>query len=188
MTEDQKRPTLEVPFWGCAFLGKWRSSSESIVPTVLTTGFVQSLEFLKKSWNVSSYFPDLEKVWKRWSLEKMIKKSWVFFFPNLQQVLYKGIFFGFFFSNLIQPLPYVCSVPRKKLCSCVLRPLLITCLITLNLEEEIIVLEKVLEKVLHFQSKNLCEPSYQLFVWHLFFVGFFFPQPISPSCSQRWWV
>ena len=42
------------------------------------------------------------------------KKSWVFFFPNLQQVLYKGIFFVFFVSNLIQPLPYVCSVPRKK--------------------------------------------------------------------------
>ena len=174
MTEDQKRPTVGVPFCGCAFLGKWRSSSESIVPTVLTTGFVQSLEFLKKSWNLSSYFPDLEKVWKRWSLEKMIK-SLVFFFSKSTTSAFLGIFFRFFFSNLIQPLPYVCSVPRKKLCSCVLRPLLITCLITLNLEEEIIVLEKVLEKVLHFQSKNLCEPSYQLFAWHLFFVDFFSP-------------
>ena len=48
MTEDQKRPTLGVPFCGCVFLGKWRSSSESTVPTVLTTGLVQSLEFLKK--------------------------------------------------------------------------------------------------------------------------------------------
>ena len=138
---------------------------------------------LKKSWNLSSYFPDLEKVWKRLSLEKMIK-SLEFFFFQIYNKCFIREFFSVFFSNLIQPLPYACSVPRKKLCSCVLRPLLITCLITLNLEEEII----VLEKALHFQSKNLCEPSYQLFAWHLFFVGFFFSQPISPSCSQRWWV
>ena len=29
------------------------------------TGSVQSLEFLKKSWNLQSNFPDLDKVWKR---------------------------------------------------------------------------------------------------------------------------
>ena len=28
------------------------------------TGFVQSLEFLKKSRNLRTTFPDLEKVWK----------------------------------------------------------------------------------------------------------------------------
>ena len=142
MTEDQNRPTLGVPFCGCVFLGKWRSSSESTVPTVLTTGFVQSLEFLKKSWNLSNYFPDLEKLWKRWSLEKVIK-SLEFFFQ-----IYDKCFISEFF--LIHPLPYVCSAPRKKLCSCVLRSLLITCLIALSLEKEIIVLEKVLEKVLKF--------------------------------------
>ena len=74
------------------------------------------------------------------------KKSWVFF-SNLRQVLYKWIFSFLFFFNLIQPLPHVCRAPRKKLCSYVLRSLLITCLITLSLEKEIIVLEKVLEKV-----------------------------------------
>ena len=142
---------------------------------------------LKKVLKFVQLFSRPGKSLKEMKSGKNDKKSWVFFFPNLQQVLYKGIFFVFFVSNLIQPLPYVCSVPRKKLCSCVLRPLLITCLITLNLEEEIIVLEKVLEKVLHFQSKNLCEPSYQLFAWHPFFVGFF-SHPISPSCSQKWWV
>ena len=54
-------------------------------------GFVQSLEFLKKSWNLSSNFLDLEKVWKmRWSLRKLS-----FFFSKLQQMLYKWIFFTF---------------------------------------------------------------------------------------------
>ena len=116
------------------------------------------------------------------------KKSWEFF-SNLQQVLFKWFFFRFFFfSNLIQPLPYVCSVPRRKLCSCVLKSLLNTCLITLSLEKDIIVSKKVLEKVLHFESKNLCEPCYQLFAWHLFSVVFFFSQPFSPSCLRRWWV
>ena len=28
------------------------------------TGFVQSLEFLKKSGNLQTTFPDMEKVWK----------------------------------------------------------------------------------------------------------------------------
>ena len=74
---------------------------------------------------------------------KSDKKSWVFFFQ-----IYDKCFISEFF--LIQPLPYVCSAPRKKLCSCVLRSLLITCLIALSLEKEIIVLEKVLEKVLKF--------------------------------------
>ena len=54
-------------------------------------GFIQSLEFLKKSWNLSSNFLDLEKVWKmRWSLRKLS-----FFFSKLQQMLYKWIFFTF---------------------------------------------------------------------------------------------
>ena len=171
MTEDQKRPTLEVPFCGCVFLGKWRSSSESTVPTVLTAEFVQSLEFLKKSWNLSNYFPDLEKVWKRWSLEKM-RKSHEFFFSNLQQVLYKWIFSFLFFFNHIQPLPHVCRAPRKKLCSYVLRSLLITCLITLSLEKEIVVLEKVLEEV---------HPALRV---TSFFICFFFFSIVPHACKD----
>ena len=153
-TLGRSRSGLRAPFCGCVFLGKWRSSSESTVPSVLTSGFVQSLEFLKKSWSLCSYFPDLEKVWKRWNLEKMIKslEFFSFFFSNLQQVLYKWIFF----KNLIQPLPYVCSVPRKKLCSCVLRSLLNTCLITLFVEEEIIVLKKVLEEGNFILNPKIC--------------------------------
>ena len=97
MTEDQKRPTLGIPFCGCVFLGKWRSSSQSTVPTVHTTGFMQSLEFLKKSWNLSSYFPDLEKVWKRWSLEKVIKSLEFFFFKSTTNASWVNFFFVFFF-------------------------------------------------------------------------------------------
>ena len=37
---------------------------------ILYAGFVQSLEFLKKSGNLRTTFPDLEKVCKRQSLEK----------------------------------------------------------------------------------------------------------------------
>ena len=78
-------------------------------------GFIQSLEFLKKSWNLSSNFLDLEKVWKmRWSLRKLR-----FFFQS-----YNKCFISEFFSllsNLIQSRPYVCSTPWKKLCSCIIK-------------------------------------------------------------------
>ena len=47
---------------------------------ICLTVFPQCLEFLEKSWNLPSNFPDLEKVWKTeiksW---KNGKKSWVFF-------------------------------------------------------------------------------------------------------------
>ena len=54
------------------------------------SGFVQSLEFWKNSWNVPSNFPDLEKVLG-------------FFFWRLQQVLYKWNFFCFVKSYSILP-------------------------------------------------------------------------------------
>ena len=41
---------------------------------VICSGFVHSLEFLRKHWNLPSNFPNLEKVWKwRRSLEKWWK-------------------------------------------------------------------------------------------------------------------
>ena len=43
-------------------------------------GFVQSLEFLKKSWNLSSNFSDLEKVWKMELKSGKMVKSLDFFF------------------------------------------------------------------------------------------------------------
>ena len=47
---------------------------------------------------------------------------------------------------------------EKMLCSCILKSILITYLITLSLEKEIVVLEKSLEKILSYRSKNLYEP------------------------------
>ena len=57
--------------------------------------FIQSLEFLKKSSDLPSSFPDLEKVWK--------------IFLKLQQVLYKFFFFFPFCLSLIQSCLYVCT-------------------------------------------------------------------------------
>ena len=41
-----------------------RDSKQLLRETNKPTGFVQSLEFLKKSGNLRTTFPDLEKVWK----------------------------------------------------------------------------------------------------------------------------
>ena len=173
MTEDQKRPTLEVPFCGCVFLGKRRSSSESTVPIVLTAGFVQSVEFLKKSWNLSNYFPDLEKVWKRWSLEKM-RKSHEFFFSNLQQVLYKWIFsFLFFFQSYSTSSSCLQSTTKKAL---FLRFKVSIDHLFDNLESG--------ERNYCFgksSGKSSSSSSRDIF----FYLFFFFN---SPSCLQRWLV
>ena len=152
MTGDQKRPTLGVPFCGCVFLGKWRSSSESTVPTVLTTGFVQSLEFLKK--------------------------SWVFFF-----------FLVFFFLIIIKTFRMFAALRTTKKALFLRFKVSVDHLFD-NREswERSDCLEEVLEKVLNFGSKNLCEPCYQLFAWHFFSLVFFLNHYFSPSCLQRWWV
>jgi len=68
---------------------------------MVSPGFVQSREFLKKSWNFPSNFSDPEKVWKtEIKSGKMVKSRE--FFSKLQQVLYKWIFcrFGQILSNL----------------------------------------------------------------------------------------
>ena len=66
------------------------------------SGFVQSLEFLKNSWNVPSNFPDLEKVWKTkmksWKNGK--RSSVFFFFESYNMCFISEIFFDW--SNLIQ--------------------------------------------------------------------------------------
>ena len=78
------------------------------------TGFVQSLEFLKKSGNLQTTFPDLEKVWKlkvkswkmAWSLEffsrssRCLKASWNlcnvadFNWPNSKTLIINGCTVG----------------------------------------------------------------------------------------------
>ena len=95
-----------------------------------------------------------------WILEKVskiarksgqnFKRSWIFFFYIYKKCL-KWIFF-LFWSILIQSHPYVGSEPHKKtLFLRFLRCLLITYVITLSLEKEIIIVfEKSLEKSLEF--------------------------------------
>lgn len=74
------------------------------------TWFVQRLEFLKKS--LPSNISDLEKGDE---VGKSGKKSWVFIFAKLQEVLYKWIFFSFW-SALIQYRPYVWLVMFCYVC------------------------------------------------------------------------
>ena len=63
----------------------------------------QSVEFLKKSWNLLSNFPDLEKVWKMEIVEIKYGKM---VFSKLRRVLYN---FFWFWSNLNRSRPYVCK-------------------------------------------------------------------------------
>ena len=70
------------------------------------------LEFVKKSWNLPSNFPDLEGIWNiEVKSGKNGKKSCVFF-PKLLQVLYKwNVFcFGQILFNLVRTF----AVHRKK--------------------------------------------------------------------------
>ena len=83
------------------------------------SGFVQSLEFLKNSWNVPSNFSDLEKVWKiemkSWKMIKSLKgfflkapsgafqvkffclvKSYSILPVRLQRIMKKALFLRFF--------------------------------------------------------------------------------------------
>ena len=113
---------------------------------MVASGFVQSLEFLKKSWNLPNNFPDLEKVWKiEIKSGKNGKKPWVFF-SKLQQVLK-----WFFFFVLVKP--YVCSAPRRKLCSAFLK-------VSIDhlFDNREYGKNYCLEKVLNFGSKVLKEP------------------------------
>ena len=94
----------------CHKTGHW--SWVFLVRRLLFTGFVQRLEFLKKSWSLPSKFPELEKVCKievkSW---KNGEKSWFFF--KLHQVLLKWNFFCV--CEILFNLAYM---SWKKGCSC----------------------------------------------------------------------
>ena len=89
-------------------------------------GSCESHEFLKKSWNLHSNFPELEKVWKKevksgkmviFIFIRGILLNQSFFFPKLQQVPYKLFFIVLVKSYSISRV--YCSASWKKLCSCV---------------------------------------------------------------------
>ena len=102
---------------------------------------------MKKSWNLPSSFLNLSKslengnkVWKNG------KKSWVFFFQSYNK------FISDFCFVLLKSYS-VSTVWWKELYSCIFKGLYWSP----SLEKEIIVLEKRLEKVSNFGSKNLYE-------------------------------
>ena len=99
----------------------------------------------------------MEKVWKiEIKSGKSGKKSWLFF-QSKQVLNISEIFFILVKSYPISPI----CLPRtmkKALFPHFLRSLMITYLTTLNLEKEILILEKSLEKVFTFGCKNLYEP------------------------------
>ena len=89
-------------------------------------GSCESHEFLKKSWNLHSYFPELEKVWKiEVKSGKMVififirgillNQSFFFSFSKLQQLPYKLFFIVLVKSYSISRV--YCSASWKKLCS-----------------------------------------------------------------------
>ena len=105
-------------------------------------GFVQSLELL--------FAQQFSRPRKR--LENGDKRIEFFFSIATTSALEVNFCFSFW-SNLIQSRPFVCSAPEKSCVSSFLRCLLITYLIALSLKKKI-VLEKSLENVLDFGSKN----------------------------------
>ena len=111
-------------FWG-------RLTVDSLCLESLISGFVQSLEFLKKSWNLPNNFPDLEKV----------LRFFFFFWQSYKIVLDKWNLFCF--VQILFNLTLMFAVHLEKtLFLRFLRSVLITYLITLSLEKEIIILEK----------------------------------------------
>ena len=101
-------------------------------------GFVQSLEFLKKSLEICpAIFQTCKKVWKMERKSGKMVKSVEFFFFFFFKASNKFLISEFFFIsvNLIQSRPYVCSASWKNLCflSFLMSPLITYLIINLIL-------------------------------------------------------
>ena len=126
----------------------------------IVTGFVQSLEFLKKSWNLSSKFPDLEKVWKIERKSWKTIKSQGFFFESYNKCFIKDIFFVLLKSYSVFS-ACMFAVHHKK--SFVPAVFLRSRIITTGKRNYCF--GKSLGKVLNFASKNLYEPCGYFIRW-----------------------
>ena len=125
----------------------------------LLTGFVQSLEFLKKSWDLPSNFPDLEKVWK---IEinygengKSLKL--LFFFQSFKKCFIRELVFVLVKSYSTSPVCLQCTT-RKALFVRFLRLLLITYLLNLESAKEVTFWEKVWNKCWILDLKSCTNP------------------------------
>ena len=121
------------------------------------TGFIQSLEFLKKSWNLPSNFPDLEKVSK---IEIESGKNGKKFFWKVQQVLLHWNFslVGLVKSYLISPVCLQCILDKALFVPFLRSPLMLTYFDNLEFRKRNYSFAKSLEKILNFGSKNLYKP------------------------------
>ena len=111
-------------------------------------GSCESHEFLKKSWNLHSYFPELEKVWK-----KEVKSGKMVIFIFIRGILLNQSFFFFFkaptialqvifyrFDQILFNLARILQcIVKKALFLCFLRSVLIAYLITWGLEKKTII-------------------------------------------------
>ena len=124
----------------------------SISSQVFNTGFVQSwilekgLKFAKQFSRPGQSLENGDKVWKNG------KKS--FFFSKLQQVLYKWNLFRF--GQILFNLDHTFAAHHERsFVPAFLKVSIDHLFDNLSLEKEIIVLEKSMEKILNFESKNL---------------------------------
>ena len=121
------------------------------------TGSVQSLEFLKKSWNLPCNFLDLEKVWK---IEIKSSKKIKFFFQATTSALQVKFFSCW--SNHFQSCLYVGRASLIKLCSCSYFKVSIAHLFDkCESEKRSYCFGKSLEKIWNFGSKNVFKPRKQ---------------------------
>ena len=136
------------------------------------TGFVQSLEFLKKSRNLPSNFSDLGKVWKiELKSRKNGKKSWVFVKVTCT-------------LSALQVRCFLCVCVLVKSYSFSLvcfqriteKALFLHSFSNLEYGKRSYCIAKSLEKVLQFGSKNLYEPcvdkTFSLFKWLMILQNF----------------
>ena len=121
--------------------------------------------------------PAIFQAWKKSG--KQMVKSLEFFFQS-----YGKCFRSETFSFLVKSYSFSCMFAAHHAKSFVwlrffMSPF-ITYLITFNLEKEIIVLEKSLEKVLNFGSKNLYEP------WNG--MAFIYRESSMKYCKIMWYI
>ena len=146
-----ERLQRRLPFFSLNVL--WICSTKLFWISLLA-GFVQSLEFLKKSRTLPNNFPDLEKVWKIDIKSGKMGKS-LELFDSYNNCVTSEVFFVLVKSYSILPVRLQ-RIAEKALFLHFF--FLVTYLITLSFEKEIIVWEKVWKKVVNFGSKNLYDP------------------------------
>ena len=138
--------------YACAFSqSETKKYFEWIIILLKTGRLEQNLEFLKKFWNLQSNFPDLERVCKlEMKSEKIVKSR--SFFPVFKSYQLSYVSYCIVVTVLLQ------YVMRKAWFLRFSRSLLITYLITLSVQKEIIVLGKKSGNDLKFWIQKQYDP------------------------------